>query len=111
MTQIHVRGRAACRGPDIGLTRPSAQITNYSRDDLLNRMVLGVVNFPPRQIVRSKYRHHAIARRRSHAASIAMRDASALAHFAPAYRPGVAQPVDFAVCRGQVALELCDFEL
>jgi len=37
-------------GPEIGLKRSSAQITNYSRDELLNRMVLGVVNFPPRQI-------------------------------------------------------------
>lgn len=37
-------------GPDIGLKRSSAQITNYSRDELLNRLILGVVNFPPRQI-------------------------------------------------------------
>ncbi|GBE67758.1 tRNA-binding protein [Mycobacterium sp. MFM001] len=37
-------------GPEIGLKRSSAQITNYARDELLNRMVLGVVNFPPRQI-------------------------------------------------------------
>ena len=37
-------------GPDIGLKRSSAQITNYSRDELLNRMILGIVNFPPRQI-------------------------------------------------------------
>jgi len=37
-------------GPEIGLKRSSAQIANYSRDELLNRMVLGVVNFPPRQI-------------------------------------------------------------
>jgi tRNA-binding protein len=37
-------------GPAIGLKRSSAQIANYSRDELLNRMVLGVVNFPPRQI-------------------------------------------------------------
>jgi tRNA-binding protein len=37
-------------GPEIGLKRSSAQIVNYSRDELLNRMVLGVVNFPPRQI-------------------------------------------------------------
>ncbi|TVS84682.1 tRNA-binding protein [Mycobacterium helveticum] len=36
--------------PEIGLKRSSAQIANYSRDELLNRMVLGVVNFPPRQI-------------------------------------------------------------
>ena len=37
-------------GPEVGLKRSSAQIANYSRDELLNRMVLGVVNFPPRQI-------------------------------------------------------------
>ncbi|WP_461479933.1 tRNA-binding protein [Mycobacterium sp. HUMS_1102779] len=37
-------------GPEIGLKRSSAQIANYSRDELLNRMVLGVVNFPPRQV-------------------------------------------------------------
>src|SRR5262249_304196 len=35
-------------GPEIGLKRSSAQIANYSRDELQNRMVLGVVNFPPR---------------------------------------------------------------
>ena len=37
-------------GPEIGLKQSSAQITNYSRHELLNRMILGVVNFPPRQI-------------------------------------------------------------
>jgi tRNA-binding protein len=37
-------------GPEIGIKQSSAQITNYSRDQLLNRMILGVVNFPPRQI-------------------------------------------------------------
>lgn len=37
-------------GPQIGVRRSSAQITNYSRDELLDRLVLGVVNFPPRQI-------------------------------------------------------------
>lgn len=37
-------------GPEIGIKRSSAQITIYSRDELLNRMILGVVNFPPRQI-------------------------------------------------------------
>lgn len=37
-------------GPHIGVRRSSAQITNYSSDELVGRMVLGVVNFPPRQI-------------------------------------------------------------
>lgn len=37
-------------GPDIGVLRSSAQITNYPREDLLGRLVLGVVNFPPRQV-------------------------------------------------------------
>ncbi len=37
-------------GPVIGVKRSSAQITNYSRDELEGRLVLAVVNFPPRQI-------------------------------------------------------------
>ena len=37
-------------GPDIGLKRSSAQITNYTREELEGRLVVGVVNFPPRQI-------------------------------------------------------------
>ncbi len=37
-------------GPEIGLRRTSAQVTNYSREELEGRLVLGVVNFPPRQI-------------------------------------------------------------
>jgi tRNA-binding protein len=37
-------------GPEIGEKRSSAQITNYSRDELKGRLVLGVVNFLPRQI-------------------------------------------------------------
>jgi tRNA-binding protein len=37
-------------GPEIGLKRSSAQITNYARDELEGRLVVAVVNFPPRQI-------------------------------------------------------------
>src|SRR6201991_4881309 len=37
-------------GPEIGSKKSSAQITNYAREELLGRRVVGVVNFPPRQI-------------------------------------------------------------
>jgi tRNA-binding protein len=37
-------------GPEIGVKRSSAQITNYPRAALEGRLVIGVVNFPPRQI-------------------------------------------------------------
>jgi tRNA-binding protein len=39
-------------GPEIGVKRSSAQITNYARDELEGRLVVAVVNFPPRQIGR-----------------------------------------------------------
>lgn len=37
-------------GPEVGELRASAQVRNYGREELLGRLVLGVVNFPPRQI-------------------------------------------------------------
>jgi tRNA-binding protein len=37
-------------GPEIGEKRSSAQITNYSREELEDSLVVAVVNFPPRQI-------------------------------------------------------------
>ncbi len=37
-------------GPELGEKRSSAQITNYSREELEGSLVVAVVNFPPRQI-------------------------------------------------------------
>lgn len=38
-------------GPDIGIKKSSAQIADlYTPDELVGRMVMAVVNFPPRQI-------------------------------------------------------------
>ena len=38
-------------GPEIGRKRSSAQLpARYRMDELMNRLVLAVVNFPPRQI-------------------------------------------------------------
>jgi tRNA-binding protein len=37
-------------GDEIGVKRSSAQIKNYEREQLEGRLVIGVVNFPPRQI-------------------------------------------------------------
>jgi tRNA-binding protein len=37
-------------GPELGQRRSSAQISHYSREELEDRLVVAVVNFPPRQI-------------------------------------------------------------
>ena len=45
-------------GPEIGVRKTSAQVkTIYTRDELLGRQVMGVVNFPAKQIgpVRSEF--------------------------------------------------------
>jgi tRNA-binding protein len=37
-------------GPEVGVKRSSAQIRNYAREELEGRLVVAVVNFPPRRI-------------------------------------------------------------
>jgi tRNA-binding protein len=38
-------------GPDIGVKKTSAQVTqNYTKEELPGRLVAAVINFPPRQI-------------------------------------------------------------
>jgi tRNA-binding protein len=37
-------------GEEVGVKRSSAQVTNYSREELEGRLVVAVVNFAPRRI-------------------------------------------------------------
>jgi tRNA-binding protein len=37
-------------GPDVGPLRTSAQITNYERDDLVGRLVVGAINLGTKRI-------------------------------------------------------------
>jgi len=37
-------------GPELGVKRSSARIAHYAREALQDRLVVAVVNFPPRQI-------------------------------------------------------------
>lgn len=37
-------------GPEVGQLQTSAQITNYSRDELVGRIVVGAINLGPKRI-------------------------------------------------------------
>jgi tRNA-binding protein len=37
-------------GPEVGIKQSSAQITHYSRDELLDTLIVGVVNLTPRRV-------------------------------------------------------------
>lgn len=40
-------------GPELGIKKSSAQVTvHYRKEDLINRTIIAVVNFPPKQIAR-----------------------------------------------------------
>jgi len=47
--------RPACKltvdfGPDVGQLRTSAQITNYSAEELVGRLIIGAINLGPKRI-------------------------------------------------------------
>jgi tRNA-binding protein len=47
--------RPACKltvdfGPDVGQLRTSAQITNYSAEELVGRLIVGAINLGPKRI-------------------------------------------------------------
>ena len=37
-------------GSEIGVKKSSAQITRYRKEELVGRLVIGVINFPPKKI-------------------------------------------------------------
>ena len=37
-------------GPEVGIKQSSAQITHYSREELLDTLIVGVVNLTPRRV-------------------------------------------------------------
>ena len=37
-------------GPEVGVKGSSAQITGYAKEELVGRLIIGVVNFPPKHI-------------------------------------------------------------
>ncbi len=35
---------------EFGIKKTSAQVTNYSKEELLGKQIIGVLNFPPKQV-------------------------------------------------------------